>query len=88
MKIGRITLIPRTLSPVLASSLVNMRTPTSSQNQERKYCVHSESSARTAPKRTAPRKTPANLCLPRRSHQPIRHSKTGQAKSAVAGHML
>ena len=39
-----------------------------------------QSSTRMAQKRIAPRKTPTNHHLPRRSHQPMRHSMTGPGK--------
>ena len=42
---------------------------------ERKSRQHSKSSARTAPRRTTPRKTPADHRFQRKSHQPMRHSE-------------
>ena len=80
VKIGRSTLIPRMPSPVLVSSSANMRTLTLSQTPERKSSLHGKSGTRTALRRTAPRKTPANHCLPRKSHQPMRHFLLGPGK--------
>ena len=80
VKIGRSTLIPRTRSPVLVSSLVNMRTPTLSHTPERKSSQHSKSGARTALRRTAPRKIPVNHGLLRKSRQWMRHSMMGPGK--------
>ena len=53
------------------------RTQTQSQTPERKSHQHG---TRTAPKRTAPRKTPGNHRLLRRSCQPMRHSLMGPGK--------
>ena len=80
VKIGRCTLTPRTPSPVLVSSLANMRTLTPSQTSERKSSQHSKSGTRTVLRRTAQRKTPVDHCLLRKSRQPMRHSKTGLGK--------
>ena len=80
VKLSRSALIPRTPSLVLVSPLANMRTLTPSQTQERKSRQHSKSDARTALRRTAPRKTPVNHHLPRKSSQPTRHSVTGPGK--------
>ena len=80
VKISRSALIPRTPSLVLVSSSANTRTLTPSQTLEKKSSQHSKSSARTALRRTAPRKTPANHCLLRKSHQLMRHSVTGPSK--------
>ena len=68
VKTSRSTLTPRTPSPVLVTSLVSTRTPTLSPNLGRKSRQHSESSARVAPRRTAPRKTPVDHHLQRKSH--------------------
>ena len=80
VKISRSTLIPRTPSPVLVSSLANMRTLTLSQTPERKSSQHGKSGTRTALRRTAPRKTPVNHRLPRKSHQLMRHFMMGPGK--------
>ena len=88
VKIGRSTLTPRTPSPVLVSSSANMRTPTPSQTPVRKSNQHGESGARTVLRRTAPRKTPVDHRLLRKSHQPTRHSVTGLGKKLVACLML
>ena len=75
VKISRSTFTPRTLSPVLVSSSVSMRTLTPSLTLGRKSRQHGKSSARTASRRTAPRKTPVDHHLQRKSHQLMRHSK-------------
>ena len=75
VKISRIVLTPRTSSPLLVSSSVSTRTPTPSPTPEKKSRQHSKRSTRTAPRRTAPRKTPADHRLQRKSHQPMRCSK-------------
>ena len=80
VKISRSTLTPRTPSLVLVSSLVSIRTLTQSPTPGRKSRQHGKSSARTAPRRTAPRKTPADHCLQRKSHQLMRCSKTELGK--------
>ena len=80
VKTGRSTLIPRTPSPVLVSSSANMRTLTPSQTLGRKSSQHSKGGARTALRRTSPRKTPAYHHLLRKSHQPTRHSVMGPDK--------
>ena len=43
-------------------------------DSRRKSGQHDKSSARTASRRTAPRKTPVDHCLQRRSHQLMRYS--------------
>ena len=80
VKNSRSTLIPRTPSLALVSLSMNMRTQTQNKTPERKSHQHGKSSTRTAPKRTAPRKTPVNHHLPRRSHQLARHSVMGPGK--------
>ena len=75
VKISRSTFTPRTPSPVLFSSSASMRTPTLSPTPGRKSRQHGKSSTRTAPRRTAPRKTPVDHHLQRKSHQPMRHSE-------------
>ena len=80
VKIGRSALTPRTPSLVLVSSLVNTRTLTPSQTPERKSSQHGESGARTVLRRTAPRKTPVDHHLPRKSCQLTRHFVMGLGK--------
>ena len=62
VKTSRSTHTPRTPTPVLVSSLVSMRTPTPSPTLGRKSRPHGKGSARTAPRRAAPRMTPADHC--------------------------
>ena len=80
VKTSRSTHTPRTPSPVLVSSLVSMRTLIQSLTLGRRSRQHGKSSTRTAPRRTAPRKTPADHCLQRKSHQPVRCSETELGK--------
>ena len=75
VKTSRITLTPRTPSPVLVSYLASMRTLTPSLNPERKSKQYGKSSARTVQRRTAPQKTPADHRLLRKSCQPTRCSE-------------
>ena len=75
LEISRSAFTPRTPSPVLVSSSVNMRTPTPSLTLGRKSRQNSKSSTSTATRRTAPRKTPVDHHLQRKSHQPMRHSE-------------
>ena len=60
VKISRSAHTPRTPSPVLVSSSASTRTPIQSPTPGRKSRPHGKSSARTAPQRTAPRKTPVD----------------------------
>ena len=80
VKIGGSTLTPRTPSPVLVSSSEKMRTPTPSQTPVRKSSQHGKSGARTVLRRAAPRRTPVNHSLPRKSPQLTRHSMMGLGK--------
>ena len=80
VKISRSTFTPRTPSPVLVSSSASTKTLTPSPTLGRKSRQHGESSTRTAPRRTAPRKTPVDHHLQRKSHQPTRHSETELGK--------
>ena len=80
VKIGGSALTPRTPSLVLVSSLANMRTLTLSQTPARKSSQHGKSGVRTVLRRTAPRKTPADHHLLRKSHQQARHSMMGLGK--------
>ena len=73
VKKGRNTLIPKTPSPALARSSVDMRTQTQSLTPERKFSPSSESGTQKAPRRTAHLRNPANHLL-RRSCQWTRHS--------------
>ena len=74
------SLTPRTPSLVLVNSLANIRTLTPSQTPERKSSQHGESGGRTVLRRTAPRKTPVDHHLPRKSCQLMKHSVTGPGK--------
>ena len=69
---------------VLVSSLVDTRTPAPSPTLERKSRQHGKSSTRTAP-----RKTPVDHHLLKKSHQPTRHSKMGLGrKRGCLAHVL
>ena len=75
VKISRSTLTPRTPSPVLVSSSVSTRTLIQSPTPGRKSRQHGKSNTRTAPKSTAPRKTPVDHHLQRKSRQLMRCSE-------------
>ena len=70
VKISRSAFTPRTPSLVLVSSSASTRTPTLSPTLGKRSRQHGESSTRTAP-----RKTPADHHLQRKSCQPMRCSK-------------
>ena len=72
-KKGRSALIPKTPSPTLARSSLDIRTQTQSLTPERKSSPSGESIAQKAPRRTALLKNPVNHLL-RRSRQRTRHS--------------
>ena len=75
VKISRSALTSRTPSLVLVSSAVSTRTPSQSLTLGRKSEQHGESSTRTAP-----RETPADQHLQRKSHQLMRHFETKLGK--------